>query len=61
MRRLRACVFLNLLKCNRLNLFQRVGLLKRRAEKLNHFFMLKASFAGSIVWTIAKFFVWTKE
>jgi hypothetical protein len=29
----RACVFLNSLKCNRLNFFQRAGLPERRAEK----------------------------
>jgi hypothetical protein len=29
-----ACMFLNSLKCNRLNFFQRTGLCKRRAEKL---------------------------
>jgi len=41
-------MFLNSLECNGLSLFQRAGLLKRRAEKLNHFSMLKASIAGSI-------------
>jgi hypothetical protein len=33
---MRACVFLNSLKCSRLNFFQRARLRRRRAEKLKN-------------------------
>jgi hypothetical protein len=47
-------------QANKLNFFQRAGLLKRRAKELNHLFTLRISLTDPIVWATAEFFVWTK-